>query len=282
MARYPTDAEIDLNQRAELVGEMFVQALSASRGFEADGTEPTNPKAYQFWVDTDHSGQDAVKQRDAGNAYWRILWLLSGFGAPFNGYWVKTSDADVDLTTSNEVNDNVQGVFAHGLTASRALTLPSADGNRERLMIVHRDHADDASYTYTLNRDGTDTIGGETSVTLEPGDTIVLLSEGETYDWRIVAERRAGVRALTGATTLSRLDKGFTGDATGGAFTVTLPNPSKVPGQTIPGIKTDASGNAVTVNVDGGANINGATTDSLASQYSAARYWSDGSQFWKV
>lgn len=55
-------------------------------------------------------------------------------------------------------------------------------------------------------------------------------------------------------------------DATGGAFTVSLPASADLSGRQIGFIKTDASGNAVTVSA--ADNINGAGTQSLSSQYS--------------
>lgn len=72
--------------------------------------------------------------------------------------------------------------------------------------------------------------------------------------------------SLTLATTTFHMDA----DATGGVITITL-EPSPANGQTHSVAKTDASGNAVTVDGNGN-NINGASTSSLASQYSTEQY----------
>lgn len=69
-------------------------------------------------------------------------------------------------------------------------------------------------------------------------------------------------------------------DATGAAFTVTLPAAATVSGQSISVKKTDASANAVTVDGDGAETIDGATTLPLATQYTAVTLWSDGTSWW--
>lgn len=69
-------------------------------------------------------------------------------------------------------------------------------------------------------------------------------------------------------------------DATGGAFTVTLPAAATVSGQSISVKKTDVSANAVTVDGNGAETIDGATTLSLATQYTAVTLWSDGTSWW--
>jgi hypothetical protein len=69
-------------------------------------------------------------------------------------------------------------------------------------------------------------------------------------------------------------------DATGGAFTVTLPAAAGVTGQSISVKKTDASANAVTVDGNGAETIDGAATLALATRYAAVTLWSDGSNWW--
>jgi hypothetical protein len=71
-------------------------------------------------------------------------------------------------------------------------------------------------------------------------------------------------------------------DATGGAVTVTLPLALGRGGRQIGVIKTDSSGNAVTVSRSGSDVINGATTQSLASQYSRMVVISDDTTNWDI
>lgn len=72
-------------------------------------------------------------------------------------------------------------------------------------------------------------------------------------------------------------------NATGAAFTATLPAVASVPtGTVIVVIKTDSSGNAVTVDGSGAETINGSATDSLATQYTVRRYFTDGVTWFKL
>lgn len=68
--------------------------------------------------------------------------------------------------------------------------------------------------------------------------------------------------------------------ASGGAFTVTLPAANSRKGLVLEIKKTDASANAVTVTRAGADTIQGATTVSLASQYSTCTIFSDGTSVW--
>jgi hypothetical protein len=66
-------------------------------------------------------------------------------------------------------------------------------------------------------------------------------------------------------------------DASGGAFTVTLPAPST---DAIVGCKkVDSSSNAVTVSQNGSETIDGATTQSLGTQYDVLEVISDGTDW---
>lgn len=69
-------------------------------------------------------------------------------------------------------------------------------------------------------------------------------------------------------------------DATGGAFTITLPAAATVSGASISVKKTDASANAVTIDGNASETIDGAATRLLSTQYEAVTLWSDGSNWW--
>lgn len=71
-------------------------------------------------------------------------------------------------------------------------------------------------------------------------------------------------------------------NATGGAVTVTLPLSANNWRRPIGVIKTDSSGNAVTVARSGSDVINGATSQSLASQYSVMEAIADGTTNWDL
>jgi hypothetical protein len=94
--------------------------------------------------------------------------------------------------------------------------------------------------------------------------------------------------AVTGAYTVRTKTTTYTAlagdvllcDATGGAFTVTLPAAAGVSGQSISVKKTDASANAITVDGNGSETIDGAATLALSTRYAAVTLWSDGSNWW--
>jgi hypothetical protein len=68
-------------------------------------------------------------------------------------------------------------------------------------------------------------------------------------------------------------------DASGGAFTVTLPAAAGAT-SSISVKKSDASANAVTIDGDASETIDGATTRALSTQYEAVTLWSDGTSWW--
>jgi hypothetical protein len=81
---------------------------------------------------------------------------------------------------------------------------------------------------------------------------------------------------ITTTYTATDLDSLILCNATGGAFTVTLPAVAGVSGKKLTIKKTDASGNAVTVDGNGAETIDGAATASLASQYKYISVISNG------
>ena len=70
-------------------------------------------------------------------------------------------------------------------------------------------------------------------------------------------------------------------DATGGAFTITLPAATAVLEKEYTIKKTDASVNAITVN-GGGTNIDGAATASLAAQWNTITVKSNGTTWSQI
>ena len=85
---------------------------------------------------------------------------------------------------------------------------------------------------------------------------------------------------VAGAVTLTDAYGTVLGDATGGAFAVTLPPAAELPGWTFRVKKVDASANAVTVTASGTDRIDGAATFPLAVQYQSVTVQSDGSAWW--
>lgn len=88
--------------------------------------------------------------------------------------------------------------------------------------------------------------------------------------------------SLTGTTTLTVSSNTVQkGDASGGAFTVTLPAAS-LSGRIFIIKKADSSGNAITISRAGSDTIDGATSYSLSAQYQSVTLIADGGTGWMV
>lgn len=68
-------------------------------------------------------------------------------------------------------------------------------------------------------------------------------------------------------------------DASGGAFSLTLPAVASFKYRSLCIKKVDGSGNAVTVDGSGSETIDGAATYALSSQYAAVTVYSDGDEW---
>lgn len=113
----------------------------------------------------------------------------------------------------------------------------------------------------------------------------------EGQDWTLSAffsslidfiKSRTGVTSQTADYTVAENIFWVRMDATGGARTVTLPVSANRKGRQIGVIKTDSSGNAVTVSRSSSDVINGASTQSLAAQYSRLVVIADGTTNWDL
>lgn len=87
--------------------------------------------------------------------------------------------------------------------------------------------------------------------------------------------------AVTTTYTVQPFDRVVLADATGGAFTVTLPNAYGRRGQQPIFVKRTSAANNVTVASAGGT-IDGSATQTLTSQYAVQGYCSDGSVWWRI
>jgi hypothetical protein len=115
------------------------------------------------------------------------------------------------------------------------------------------------------------------------GSTLPL---GVTGDGTVTKAKFAGgkpkatVTAVkTGAYSATSDDDLIPCNATGGAFTVTLPAAASNGGMEIEIIKTDSSANAITIDGNASETINGALTTTLNTQYEKLRIMCDGSNW---
>ena len=273
-----------LTKALQALDEASQAALSASSG----ATEPDTSIAlpYSKWADT--TSRTYRQFGDDPTDGSRPLWTLEG--GPISIVPVAVSAATYTIP-NGLVSGSPLKTWLECNTSSNAITvtLPSSVNTANVLIGVFLKTWDASKDVVTVQRAGSDVIahpngtGTETSIVLrEQGDILWLLTVGDGVWYIHGATRLAGIVSKSGTDTLLPWERIAKCDASGGAFTLSLPNPAKAIGVPFRVIKTDAGGNAVTVDVDGGANINGSTTDSLASQYSAATYWSDGSAYLKA
>jgi len=92
--------------------------------------------------------------------------------------------------------------------------------------------------------------------------------------------RTSRIATKTGAYTITAADSIILADASGGAFTVTLPPAAVNNVFTIK--KVDASGNLVTIDGDGEETIDGDLTVALSAQYESLTLVTDGSNWFVV
>jgi hypothetical protein len=95
------------------------------------------------------------------------------------------------------------------------------------------------------------------------GNTILA---GDINSLQAAVEAMQDVRTVTGAYTATSADETILADASGGAFTVTLPPAAGLVGKRFTIKRTSASNNVV-VDGNGSETIDGAGTKSLNSQY---------------
>jgi hypothetical protein len=101
-------------------------------------------------------------------------------------------------------------------------------------------------------------------------------------DEQILTHKRYGYIAKTANYTLTAADQYVLGDATGGAFQITLPTAVGSPGRLFTVKKIDVSANAVTVGTTSAQTIDGAATYGLATQYKSVTVLSDGAHWYVV
>ena len=94
--------------------------------------------------------------------------------------------------------------------------------------------------------------------------------------------QKTSIKEVTTTYTSTLDDRTVLGDATAGAFSITLPKAYDSKGYIFTFIKSDVSANALTIDGDGSETINGATTKVLAAQYDTVDIQSDGTEYWII
>lgn len=119
--------------------------------------------------------------------------------------------------------------------------------------------------------------------------TIVFIAKYSDSGWRVIkltdsdylsANIQQNSSVVSKSTTYTaKVNEFVLSDASGGAFTVTLPTAASASGKEVTVKKIDSSGNAVTVDGDGSETIDGALTATLSSQWDSVVVVSNGSNW---
>lgn len=122
-------------------------------------------------------------------------------------------------------------------------------------------------------------MGGKNITLAADGDFAVLVYSSALSKWRAMATVKTytAVTSKTANYTATLADEVIECDATGGAFTITLPAAANSTGLKLYIKKTDASANTVTIDGNASETIDGATTKALASQYASYTIICNGS-----
>ena len=130
------------------------------------------------------------------------------------------------------------------------------------------------AHTFAVNVGTEVTVAANITTTIAGHD---ILCQGQ------VTATDGYVHAIANKTTtytITEEDEFITADASGGAFTITLPTVSGHTGKVFHVKKTDSSANAVTVDGNGAETIDGSTTAVIRKQYDALRLVCDGTEWW--
>lgn len=144
-----------------------------------------------------------------------------------------------------------------------------------------------ATTYYWLTDSGTLTTGSgwpsgpyvPLAVVVAGSSTVTSVTDARSPYGSVGVGGRVAVAARTATYAILPTDGLVELDATLGAFTATLPSAATNPGMVVRPVKVDVSVNAVTIATTGGQTINGASTLSLASQWSGKTLVSDGSNW---
>ena len=281
--------------------------------FDSSGN-PLNGGKFRFY-DAGTTNARTVYQDDDALTAWTQPITLDSAGRLTASIYIPTGDFKENLTDSSDVSiyteDNIPGAitipdsdYARPQTPviSKAAnyTVAAADlgsffvldstGGDFTLTLLSAITAGDGSVVIvqqvgsgnkaTVATTGGQTINGASTVALtRQYSAIVLTSDGANWTG-VLTDDPYGVLAKTTTYTLTLADYGkmIDADASGGAWTLTLPTVASAgDGFYFHAKKTDSSANAVTIDGDSAETIDGATTALLSDQYEAATIRCDGS-----
>lgn len=243
-----------------------------------------------LFVDLNVTVADAVV--DAGQPQWRYFMsnILDQFGlqrSPAGASWSPVTLLKVASNGDTTIIRN----FVIDSAGQRGMFLQNGSGGTLGFMGKRADspaaltlYAQGGPFAQTITTAGVRfndqvKIGNDTNtfaaagVDLEVINKLLVGGEIETGGFA------AAIVAKTGAYTAASGDFVILCDASGGAFTVTLPAASGIARKIYHVKKTDSSGNAVTVDGNASETIDGGTTAVLSAQYESIKIICDGSNW---
>lgn len=172
-------------------------------------------------------------------------------------------------TTNYTVTTNDDVVLGDATGGGFTLTLPSASGNSGKVLYLLK--IDSTTNVVTISG----TVDGVTNPTLTViGQTTQIISDGTV--WRTSNHKSKGLVSKTANYTLLLTDEVATVDASGGAFTITLPSAASAFGRTFTITRTDNTiANAVTIS----GTISGASDWKLFTQDETLTIYSNGTEY---
>lgn len=138
--------------------------------------------------------------------------------------------------------------------------------------------------TIRHNVDNILVVGGRSVTMQADGDMVICVYSDALSKWRCAYTGKSAANVATKTTTYTATstDDVLLGDASGGAFSITLPAATASAGMRLAVKKVDASANAVTIDGNASETIDGVTTKALSSQNAAYDIVCDGSAWYIV
>lgn len=172
-------------------------------------------------------------------------------------------------------------VTADGTAAAYTITLPAAAIYEGRMYTFLK--IDATVNDVTIDGNASETINGLTTAVLK-GQWASLKIVSDGTNWIIVDENLNKLVATTTTVTLatSSEDGLVSADATGGAYTITLPAAALYEGRSFSFLKIDATASDVTIDGNASETINGVTTYLMKGFGSYVSITSDGSNWFVV
>lgn len=209
----------------------------------------------------------SVRLVDSGEDYGDLLRVGDGIGYTDYGQNAALSNGNYTIVAADTVFLSPgTGTTSASNKRITSVAAPTSGGDATNKTYVDGLDAQNVKLTGTQTVAGDKTFSGNSTL-----QAITTISQG----FRMGALPRTS--AVTLASTSAPLN--FC-NATGGAFTITLPTAAGRIGQMFFFKKIDASANAITIARSGAETIDGATSQSLSTQYQAITVVSDGTNWY--